>query len=151
MPQAVQPPGVVKIWSNGTQSESAEASWKKICRRSWCPQVAFDSLQSLIGRCLCQVDLGYVQEAAKLAKEAGVPHFSLMTARGANSKAWASDFSLFHGLLYMKTKGQAEEFVEAQVCHYFDHGRVFIQGWILAGLATSGVSTYEGYAQGTLR
>jgi len=61
------------------------------------------------------VDLGYVKEAAKLAKEAGVPHFSLLTAQGANPRAWASNFILLHGLLYLNTKGQAEEFVKAQV------------------------------------
>jgi len=61
-----------------------------------------------------RVDLGYVKEAAKLAKEAGVPHFSLLTAQGANPRAWASNFILLHGLLYLNTKGQAEEFVKAQ-------------------------------------
>jgi hypothetical protein len=70
--------------------------------------------------CVPQVDLGYVREAAKLAREAGVPHFSIMTAGGANSKAWAGNSVLFHGLLYMKTKGQAEDFVKAQVCKACD-------------------------------
>lgn len=35
-----------------------------------------------------------------------VPHFALVSAQGANARVWASDWKLFHGLLYMKTKGQ---------------------------------------------
>lgn len=35
-----------------------------------------------------------------------VPHFALVSAQGANAGVWASDWKLFHGLLYMKTKGQ---------------------------------------------
>ena len=61
------------------------------------------------------MDLGYVKEAARLAKEAGVPHFSLLTAAGANPNAWNSNFILLHPLLYCHTKGQAEEFIKAQV------------------------------------
>ena len=35
-----------------------------------------------------------------------MPHFALVSAPGANPRVWASDWKLFHGLLYMKTKGQ---------------------------------------------
>lgn len=48
----------------------------------------------------------YVEKAAKAAKAAGVQHFSLLTAQGANSKQWANDMLPFHPLLYIKTKGQ---------------------------------------------
>ena len=65
---------------------------------------------------LCkQVDFEYVKAAAELAKQAGVPQFSLLTAQGAKANVWAPYASLFHGLLYMQTKGRAEEAVKAQV------------------------------------
>ena len=54
-------------------------------------------------------------EAAKLAREAGVPHFSLLTAQYANPNIWASNFIAMHPLLYMRTKGQAEEAVKQLV------------------------------------
>ncbi|KAL0032830.1 hypothetical protein WJX77_001609 [Trebouxia sp. C0004] len=61
-----------------------------------------------------KVDLHYVQLAAQAAKQAGVQHFSLCTVKGANANMWASSLSPFHALLYIKTKGQAEEAVKAQ-------------------------------------
>jgi oxidoreductase len=61
-----------------------------------------------------KVDLHYVEAAAKAAKAAGVPHFSLLTAQGANPNVCASDLAPLHPLLYTKTKGQAEEAVKAQ-------------------------------------
>ncbi|KAK9864690.1 hypothetical protein WJX84_004524 [Apatococcus fuscideae] len=61
-----------------------------------------------------KVDLVYVEQAAKAAKAAGVQHFSLVTAQTANSKQWANDMLPFHPLLYIKTKGQAEDAVRAQ-------------------------------------
>lgn len=61
-----------------------------------------------------KVDLHYVQLAARAAKQAGVQHFSLCTSKGANVNMWASSLSPFHALLYIKTKGQAEEAVKAQ-------------------------------------
>ena len=65
---------------------------------------------------LCkQVDFEYVKAAAELAKQAGVPQFSLLTAQGAKANVWAPYASPFHGLLYMQTKGRAEEAVKAQV------------------------------------
>lgn len=62
-----------------------------------------------------QVDLTYVEEAAKAAKAANVPHFSLLTAQGANPRLWASNIVFVHPLLYARTKGLAEEAVKAQV------------------------------------
>jgi hypothetical protein len=57
-----------------------------------------------------------VAVSAKLAKEAGCHHYSLLTATGSNAKIWSSDFILFGALLYMKTKGlvRARVWVERQ-------------------------------------
>jgi hypothetical protein len=52
-----------------------------------------------------KVDHDYVAAGARLAKAAGVPHFSLVSAQGANHKCPANDFALFHALLYTRTKG----------------------------------------------
>lgn len=40
--------------------------------------------------------------ASVLLQEAGVSHFSLVTAQGANKNMWANDWGIFHGLLYIK-------------------------------------------------
>lgn len=73
-------------------------------------------MQSLTPACCLQVagsadafrkvDYDYVAKSAELAKKANVPHFSLVTAQGANGNVWASDIKLFHGLLYTQTKGR---------------------------------------------
>ena len=54
-------------------------------------------------------------ETAKLAREADVQHFSLLTAQYANPNTWASNFIAMHPLLYMRTKGQAEGAVKQLV------------------------------------
>eukprot|EP00386_Alphamonas_edax_P008131 GDKI01026759.1.p1 GENE.GDKI01026759.1~~GDKI01026759.1.p1 ORF type:complete len:251 (-),score=66.13 GDKI01026759.1:189-911(-) len=61
-----------------------------------------------------KVDFEYVKTAAELAKAGGARHFSLVSSKGANASVPASDLGLFHGLLYMKTKGLAEEAVKSQ-------------------------------------
>lgn len=61
-----------------------------------------------------QVDLTYVAEAAKAAKAAGVCHFSLVTSKGASAWVPASSFVGLHPLLYLRTKGRAEEAAKAQ-------------------------------------
>ena len=53
-------------------------------------------------------------ESAKAAKAAGVRHFSLVTSKGANASIPASYWLPMHPLLYLRTKGQAEEAVKAQ-------------------------------------
>ena len=53
-----------------------------------------------------KVDLEYVKQAAQAAKQAGAQRFSLCSSKGANANVWASDLSLCHPLLYVKTKGQ---------------------------------------------
>lgn len=61
-----------------------------------------------------KVDLEYVKQAAQAAKQAGAQQFTLCSSKGANANIWANDFSLCHPLLYMKTKGQAEQAVQAE-------------------------------------
>lgn len=53
-----------------------------------------------------------------MAKAAGARHFSLVSAQGANPGVWACDLKPFHPLLYMRTKGKAEEAVKAQGFQY---------------------------------
>lgn len=52
-----------------------------------------------------QVDLIAVAAAATGAKRAGVKHFSLVSSQSANASSW---------FLYMQTKGEAEQAVQAQ-------------------------------------
>lgn len=61
-----------------------------------------------------KVDYEYVAKSAAAAKAAGVPHYCLVSAQGANAGLWASDLKPFHGLLYAKTKGMAEQAVISQ-------------------------------------
>jgi oxidoreductase len=51
-----------------------------------------------------KVDHDYVLAAAKLAHSAAVPHFSIVTAQGANADSW---------FLYMQTKGRIENALKA--------------------------------------
>ncbi len=61
------------------------------------------------------MDLTYVEAAAKAARAGGVRHFSLVTSKGASARLPASHFVGLHPLLYLSTKGRAEEAVKAQV------------------------------------
>ena len=61
-----------------------------------------------------KVDYEYVAAAGLAAKLAGVPHFALVSAVGANPNIYANDWKAFHGLLYTKTKGLAEESIKGQ-------------------------------------
>lgn len=58
-----------------------------------------------------KVDRDYVGYAATAAKQANVHHFSLVSAQGANASLPATDWKIMHGLLYSKTKGEAEQAV----------------------------------------
>ncbi len=59
-----------------------------------------------------KVDYGYVAAAAGAAAAAKTPWFGLVSAVGANARLWGPSWKLGHGLLYSKTKGEAE----AAVC-----------------------------------
>lgn len=74
-----------------------------------------------------KVDLTYVASAAQVAKKSGAQQFSLVSAAGANAGLWASDWKPFHGLLYSKTKGLAEEAVKKQE---FDFTTIVRPGFI---------------------
>ncbi|EFN55849.1 hypothetical protein CHLNCDRAFT_145410 [Chlorella variabilis] len=65
-----------------------------------------------------KVDLEYVAATARAAKAAAVPTFALVSSQGARPSVWATDLKLLHGLLYMKTKGQAEEAVKSMGLSY---------------------------------
>ena len=56
-----------------------------------------------------KVDVEYVGKAARLSKALGVRSFGLVSAQGANKNLWSSDYKMFHGLLYTKSKGLAED------------------------------------------
>ena len=53
------------------------------------------------------IEFGISNEAAKMAANAKIPHASLISAKGANHKIWATNW--IHPLLYMKTIGQKEQ------------------------------------------
>eukprot|EP00884_Botryococcus_braunii_P022503 jgi/Botrbrau1/8937/Bobra.0148s0050.1 len=89
-----------------------------------------------------KVDLTYVSEAARLAKEAGVRHFSLVSSGGANAKMPASNLLPLHPLLYVRTKGQAEEAVKAAG---FPRTSIFRPGLLERGDAARGVEKVFSY------
>jgi len=55
-----------------------------------------------------------VRDSAIACKKAHVNQFNLLTSQGANANLWASDWKIAHGLLYLKTKGEAENSVIEQ-------------------------------------
>ena len=55
------------------------------------------------------IELGISRLAATMASEANIPHASVISASGANHKAWAVDW--IHPLLYSRTIGQKEQTV----------------------------------------
>jgi oxidoreductase len=65
-----------------------------------------------------RVDREYVGMAAKFSKTVGSRSFGLISAQGANKNLWANDWKLFHGLLYSRTKGEAEALVLEQEFPY---------------------------------
>ncbi|GMH41939.1 hypothetical protein BSKO_09858 [Bryopsis sp. KO-2023] len=83
-----------------------------------------------------KVDLDYVEAAADVAKSQGSKHFSLVSAQGANAKIPASDFKLFHALLYAKVKGQAEA---AVIDKGFERTSIFRPGLLARGSEARGI------------
>ncbi|GFR47824.1 hypothetical protein Agub_g9601 [Astrephomene gubernaculifera] len=77
-----------------------------------------------------KVDFEYVDKSARLAHACGVRHYSLVSAQGANHKCPANDLGLFHGLLYKKTKGMAEQSVLQQG---FQRASIFRPGLLNRG------------------
>ncbi len=77
-----------------------------------------------------RVDLDYVRASAVAAKAAGVPHFALLTAQGANADIWYSEARVCHGLFYTWLKGQAEREANAQG---FSHTSIYRPGLLDRG------------------
>jgi oxidoreductase len=55
-----------------------------------------------------RVDHDYVVAAVRASAQAGVPHFALVSAQGANASLPANDWRIAHGLLYSKLRGEVE-------------------------------------------
>ena len=53
------------------------------------------------------IELGISKIAARIALESKIPHASIISAAGANYKAWAKNW--IHPLLYIKTMGEKEQ------------------------------------------
>ena len=53
------------------------------------------------------IELGISKIAAKIASESKIAHASIISAEGANYKAWAKNW--IHPLLYIKTMGEKEQ------------------------------------------
>ena len=73
------------------------------------------------------VELGISRMAATMASEANIPHASVISASGANHKAWAVDW--IHPLLYTKTIGQKEQTVITE--NKFKRVSIFRPGMLL--------------------
>lgn len=85
------------------------------------------------------VDLHSVSATAAAAKAAGARHFSLISAQGANKNLWASDFVLFHALLYCRVKGLAEEAARQQG---FPSLSIYRPGLLLRGDMARGIERF---------
>eukprot|EP00878_Enallax_costatus_P044876 GHUV01053650.1.p1 GENE.GHUV01053650.1~~GHUV01053650.1.p1 ORF type:complete len:209 (+),score=94.39 GHUV01053650.1:36-662(+) len=95
-----------------------------------------------------KVDHDYVAAAAAAAKTAGVPYFGLVSAQGANAAIPANDWKLFHGLLYSKTKGLAENAVTSQG---FARAAIFRPGMLDRGDKARGIEKIFMPIMGSIR
>ena len=73
------------------------------------------------------IEFGISNEAAKMAYQAKIPHASLISAKGANHKIWATNW--IHPLLYMKTMGQKEQTIISN--YAFNTVSVFKPGMLI--------------------
>ena len=73
------------------------------------------------------IELGISRLAARMASEANIPHASVISASGANHKAWAVDW--IHPLLYAKTIGQKEQTVITE--NKFNRVSIFRPGMLI--------------------
>lgn len=76
---------------------------------------------------------------ARRSQAAGARHFSLISAQGANKNLWASDFVLFHALLYCRVKGLAEEAARQQG---FPSLSIYRPGLLLRGDMARGIERF---------
>jgi len=61
-----------------------------------------------------KIEFYMVRDSAIACKKANVNQYNILTSQGANANLWASDWKIAHGLLYLKTKGEAENVVIEQ-------------------------------------
>ena len=73
------------------------------------------------------IELGISRLAAKMASEANIPQASVISASGANHKAWSVNW--IHPLLYTKTIGQKEQTLVAE--NEFKRVSVFRPGMLI--------------------
>jgi len=73
------------------------------------------------------IELGISLEAARMASLANIPHVGLISASGANHKAWAVNW--LHPLLYTKTMGQKEQTVISKF--HFETVSIFKPGMLI--------------------
>ena len=92
-----------------------------------------------------KVDIEMVKDSAFASKKAGIPHFSLLTSKGANANLWANDWTISHPLLYAKSKGV----VENQVINMnFKRTSIFRPGLLLRGNFARWEEKLVGYVMG---
>ena len=79
------------------------------------------------------IELGISRLAAKMASEANIPQASVISAGGANHKAWSVDW--IHPLLYTKTIGQKEQTLIAE--NKFKRVSIFRPGMLIRSMEES--------------
>ena len=79
------------------------------------------------------IELGISRLAAKMASEANIPQASVISASGANHKAWSVDW--IHPLLYAKTIGQKEQTLVSE--NEFKRVSIFRPGMLIRSMEDS--------------
>ncbi len=73
------------------------------------------------------IEAGISYEGAKMASNAKIAHASLISAKGANHKAWANNW--IHPLLYIRTMGQKEQTIQSNFS--FENTSIFKPGMLI--------------------
>ena len=79
------------------------------------------------------IELGISRLAARMASEASIPQASVISASGANHKAWSVDW--IHPLLYTKTIGQKEQTLISE--NKFKRVSIFRPGMLIRSMEES--------------
>ena len=101
--------------------------------KHWCEQdVFFNCIGTTRKRAgganeFIDIEAGISYEAAKMASYAKIPHASLISAKGANHKAWANNW--IHPLLYIRTMGQKEQSIQSNFP--FENTSIFKPGMLI--------------------
>ena len=102
-------------------------------QKYWCEQdVFFNCIGTTRKRAgganeFIDIEAGISYEGAKMASNAKIPHASLISAKGANHKAWANNW--IHPLLYIRTMGQKEQTIESNFS--FENTSIFKPGMLI--------------------